>query len=78
MKLFTVFSVEKHFFFFLQIIQQKNELYIMRSNTSLALVIDLPVEHLRLELAELVLEVGVLVGQGLDDAGVPVPGQRGK
>ena len=50
----------------------------MRSNTSLALVIDLPVEHLRLELAELVLEVGVLVGQGLDDAGVPVPGQRGK
>jgi len=32
-----------------------------------------PVEHLGLELAELVLEVGVLVGQGLDDAGVPVP-----
>jgi hypothetical protein len=30
-----------------------------------------PVEHLGLELAELVLEVGELVGQGLDDGGVP-------
>jgi hypothetical protein len=30
-----------------------------------------PVEHLGLEFAELVLEVGELVGQGLDDGGVP-------
>lgn len=33
-----------------------------------------PVEHLRLELGELVLEVGEVVGEGLDDGWVPGSG----
>jgi len=32
-----------------------------------------PVEHLGFELAEFVLEVGEVVGQGLDDGGVEIP-----